>query len=156
VLSLPPVAQWDRPVGADPSTHAPVLSRCSVGPSVTADSPFARSPSLACGPCLSSTTHSLTSCPRTPLWTRPRSRVSRPRPHAPEPFCGARPHSLAHLAQLRPQLNTLALSLSMRTRPQSSVVVHRPFCGRCRASTAPVASVSSVLGAFGFRRSSKT
>jgi hypothetical protein len=31
--SLPPVAQWDWPVGVDPSPHVPVLSHCSADPS---------------------------------------------------------------------------------------------------------------------------
>jgi hypothetical protein len=51
----------------------------------------------------------------------PMTRVSRPLPHAPEPFSGARTHSLALLAQLRPQPNTLALSRTMRAH----VELHR-------------------------------
>jgi hypothetical protein len=104
-LSLP--LSLPLPGGTNPSTL--ILSRArpfSLAAQwylpISADRPFARSPSLACGPRMSATTPSLTSRLCSPPWTHPRPHVSRPCPHTPESFSGARTHSLAPLAQLRP------------------------------------------------------
>jgi hypothetical protein len=136
-LSLPPAAQWDRPVSADSSAHAPVLSHYSAALSVSVDRPFAHSPSLACGPRLSATTPFPNLPPALSAVDVPTTRICWPLPHVPEPFFGAHTHSLAPLTQLRPQLNTLALSLSLslslslalRTHPWSFAVVRRSFHG---------------------------
>jgi hypothetical protein len=109
---------------------------------VSVDRPFACSPSLVYGPRLSATTPSLTSRPRSPSWTRPRPRVSRPRPTHPSLFWSPCPLTRS-LAQLCPQPNSLALSRSTCT----PVELRRdppPFCGRRRASTVFVALVSSA------------
>jgi hypothetical protein len=60
----------------------------------------------------------------------------------PKPFSRVRAHSLTPLAQLRPQLNSLALYIALRTRPWSSAVIHHRSVPRRRASVASVASVS--------------
>jgi hypothetical protein len=89
---------------------------------VSADRPFARSPLLASVQLLSATTAFPNLPPMLSALDAPTTRVSRPLPHAPEPFSGARIHSLAPLAQLRPHPNTLTLSLShcVRARGASS------------------------------------
>jgi hypothetical protein len=72
----------------------------------------------------------------------PTTRISRPLPHAPDPFSRARTHSLTTLAQLCPQQTPSLLSLAPHTHLWSSVVVRRPFRARLRASVTFVASVS--------------
>jgi hypothetical protein len=146
---LPPSDRWSPPVGASPRPHAPLSSsRCPVGPTCQRQSPprtrafsrcptgparqlrcpFARPLSLFHGPRVSEP--STPNRTRSPPWTRTCPRVSRPRPHAPEPFFEpAHTHS-RFPAQLRPQPSTLALSLSLYARAVKLAVVHRPFCGR--------------------------
>jgi hypothetical protein len=51
---------------------------------------------------------------RSPLWMRPRPCVSRPRPHAPEPFLEPAHTHLPSPAQWCPQPSTLTLSLALR------------------------------------------
>ena len=142
---LPLATRWDRAVGANSHRAYPPIS-------------------LSCGPRASAlTTRSLAALsilwappvgtvppnrPRSPPWTRPRPRVFRPCHHTVEPLSGARPHCLAPLAQLCPQPNTLALSLSPYARSQEVsplAVVPSPFYGRRRAPAVSVAPVSSAL-----------
>jgi hypothetical protein len=120
----PPVSAVLRALSLSPSRY-PVGTTCRHQLSLRT-----RAFSLSCGPHLSallpvrSPALSVPWAPpvgtvppnqsRSPLWTHPRPRVSRPRPHAPEPFLEpAHTHSPSS-AQLRPQPSTLALSLSTR------------------------------------------
>jgi hypothetical protein len=107
------VARWDLPISVE--------------------RPFARSAWLAYGPRMSSTTPSITSRMCSPSWTHFPTTS-----HAPEPFSRARAHSLAPLAQLHPQPNTLALSRSTRA-PVELRCDPPSFCGRRRASVVSVA-----------------
>ena len=90
---------------------------------VSADRPFARSSSLVCGPRLSATAP----FPNAPLALSvvdaPMTARFPATSPVPEPFSRVRTHSLTPLAQLRPQPNSLALSLALHTRPWSSDVI---------------------------------
>jgi hypothetical protein len=115
-LSLPLAARWGRPVNAGS------LRTCAPAPSV----PWAPLislvvRSLACSLCFVGSAcrnhppppnHS-----RSLPWTCPRPHVSRPRPHAPEPFLEPAHTQSPSPTQLRPQPSTLALSLALRARP---------------------------------------
>jgi hypothetical protein len=82
-----------------------------------------------------------------PQWTRPRSRILRPRPSVCAPF---EPRALlAHLPSLTCTLSrTPSPSLSLYARderaPPPPTVDRRPFCDRRRARIPSVASVSSA------------
>jgi hypothetical protein len=143
-----------RPRALSPSLS---LSRCRVGPAcrhrpahtrdrsrsllsgtllsaLIASSPA--HPRSSADPACQSLPSSLTFLPRSPLWTRPRPRDFWPQPSRPSPFLQPTPatHSLAPLAQLHPQLNSLALSLSLCTRARGTPPKDR----RRRASAASV------------------
>jgi hypothetical protein len=83
---------------------------------------------------------------RSPLWTRPRPCVSRPRPHAPEPFLEPTHTHLPSPAQLCPQPSTLTLSLALRAheaRRGPSPILWPPlsFCrAPCLGELRPFAS----------------
>jgi hypothetical protein len=111
---------------------------------LSADRPFARSPLLACRPRLSATSPFPNLSPVLSIVDAPTTTCFLATSHAPELFSGAHAHSLAPLTQLRPQPNTLTLSLALRARLWSSTMIHRSFRGSCRASATSVASVSSA------------
>jgi hypothetical protein len=93
--SFPLTARWASPIGTVCLAHAPALSVLSRGPPVSL---------------------SLTSRPHPPPWTRPRTHVLRPPPHALAPL-EPMPRSPTSPAHLRPQPSSLAPSLALLTRP---------------------------------------
>jgi hypothetical protein len=110
------------------------------------DRPFTRPFSLIGGSRLSDL--SLPNRPRYSSWTRPRPRVSQPRPTRPSFFWT--PPSFIRPSPLRCALSRApspSLSLYAHAQGVSSplAVVSRPFCGRRRALAMFVASVSSTL-----------
>jgi hypothetical protein len=128
-----------------PHPHTRNLSRCPAGPACQPGRPFTRPPSLTGGSHLSDPSppnrprtaraSSWTPCPRCTSW---------PRPSPPWPFLAAQ-HLLALLF---PHSHT-SVPTSHRVHAKGVspplAVVSRPFYGRHRALTAPVASVSSAL-----------
>jgi hypothetical protein len=117
---------------------------------VSVDRTFARSPSLVCGPRLSVTPLFPNLLPTLSVVDAPMTTCFLATTLAPEPFSAAHAHALTPLAQLCPQLNSLALSLSLslslalRTCLWNPAEGPPPFRGRRRVYVTSVASVSSA------------
>jgi hypothetical protein len=97
---------------------------------VSADRPFARSPSLVYGPHLSATPLFPNLLPALFVVDAPTTARFLAMTLTPEPFSAAHAHALTPLAQLRSHLNSLALSLALCTRPWNSVEGSPSFRGR--------------------------
>jgi hypothetical protein len=112
--------------------------------SIDVDRPFALSPSLVCRPHMSATPLFPNLPPTLSIMDALTTTCFPATTLTSKPFSVAHTHSLAPLAQLRPQLNSLALCLTLRTRPWNPAEGLSPFCGHRRASAASIASVSSA------------
>jgi hypothetical protein len=139
-LSLPSGASLSAPVSLR-VRWLPLAAQWVL--SISADHPFACSPSLVRGPHLSASSPLLTSRPRTPPWTRPRCVFLGHSPHVPDLLVS--PHPLAHsprsVALLRRPPRT---PLSHCARRWSTTAVRRLFRDRRRAPIASIAPVSSA------------
>jgi hypothetical protein len=111
---------------------------------VSADRPFARSPSLVYGPRLSATPLFPNLLPTLSVMDATTTTRFPAMTLAPKLFSAAHAHALTPLTQLHPQLNCLALSLALRTRPWNSDEGSPPFRDHRRVFAASVASVSSA------------
>jgi hypothetical protein len=130
------------PVGANPSTLTPSLSRCSVGPSCQRRSLPPRLLSLC--PAVPTCQSSLTSRPRSPRRGRAHDRVFSGHVPAPASLLSPAPCSPTSLAHLRPLPDPLVLSLALPTRAGSSATARCLICGHRRVRAPFSATVSSA------------